>query len=334
MLKRVIYSIFLFALFTNAFSQTKIGGAIGPSDANAFLEIGDATGATKGLLLPRVDLSRTDSPSPLGAHVKGMLVYNKTTNGTSAPNVSEGIYYNDGTKWLKIIDSSTPLNTTNPSTGLSNADNGLSVSGGNTAQLGGALIKPTTISTSLANTLTIAGLQLGDKSDGLIVANADGVLRKISFNELISNLEATNGLEYDAATRKLSLGGALTKPTVITTTATNTLAIQGLQSGTTADNVVVADAATGVLKTVPASSFNAGGNDRLVKVYKAIDGQMTFSTPISISNLQKVQVYRNGVEVNFKASGTNQITLDFSSYDNDGINSCFAGDEIKVCQWQ
>lgn len=223
-MRKIIAAIFICVVFSHLHSQTKIGGVIGPSDANAYLELGDAVNGKRGMLLPRVNLNLTTSPAPLTSHVKGMLVYNKTTNGNNVPNVSEGIYYNDGTQWIKIIDITF-------TSSLTNASNGLSKSGANTVQLGGSLIKPTTITASSANTLSIAGLQPGSKSDSLIVSDPSGVLRKISFNELIQNLNATNGLIYDPATHTISFGGSLTRPTTINTNATNTFSITGLQTG-------------------------------------------------------------------------------------------------------
>jgi len=66
-------------------------------------------------------------------------------------------------------------------------------------------------------------------------------------------LTADNGLAITA--NKVQLGGSLTKATALTTTATNTLAIEGLQTGAATDNIVVADATSGVLKTVTGSSM-------------------------------------------------------------------------------
>ncbi|AWG25778.1 hypothetical protein [Flavobacterium kingsejongi] len=59
-------------------------------------------------------------------------------------------------------------------------------------------------------------------------------------------VNANNGLSV--ATGNVQLGGALTKATTVTATATNTLAVAGLQTGTTADKIVVADATSGVLR--------------------------------------------------------------------------------------
>lgn len=92
----------------NLHAQVTIGSNAEPN-ANAVLDL--VSGTNKGLLMPRVALTRTDEPAPLSAHVAGMTVYN---TGTSAPGVpinnyvSPGFYYNDGTKWVRL-----PLGATN-----------------------------------------------------------------------------------------------------------------------------------------------------------------------------------------------------------------------------
>ncbi|MBF4466897.1 hypothetical protein [Flavobacterium sp. LC2016-12] len=72
------------------------------------------------------------------------------------------------------------------------------------------------------------------------------------------NTGANNGLTTNNG--YIQLGGALTQPSVLTTTPAFTLAIQGLQAGAPADNVLVSDG-NGVLKYIPQSSF--GGADNL-----------------------------------------------------------------------
>jgi hypothetical protein len=320
----------LFLLLTlimpNIFSQTKLGGTVGPSDPNAYFELGDATTGSKGLLLPRVNLSLTTSPSPLSANVKGMVVYNKNIAGNGATGVTEGIYYNDGTLWIKLIDA-----ISLPQAALTKADNGLSVNNGS-VQLGGTLRQSTTVTTSATNTLTINGLQTGAPTDSLIATDTSGALRKISFDELIQNLNATSGLTYNAASRTLTLGGTLQQPTTLNTSAINTLSIKGLADGTIDDHILVADTLTGVMKKLPASALIPV---RKTETLTANDGETTFPTPFAISSLDKLQVFRNGVEVNFLASiGSKNITIDFSKFADDKINACFAGDEIKIYQWK
>jgi len=61
----------------------------------------DMQSANRGLLLPRVLLTATTNPAPLTAHTGGMTVYNLATTA----DVTPGLYYNDGTKWNKINNS-------------------------------------------------------------------------------------------------------------------------------------------------------------------------------------------------------------------------------------
>lgn len=94
-MKKHYISILLFLISFMSFSQVKIGGTDNIPNENAMLEID----GNKGLLLPRLELTSTSESTPLSAHVPGMTVYNTATAG----NVTPGFYYNDGTKWIKMI---------------------------------------------------------------------------------------------------------------------------------------------------------------------------------------------------------------------------------------
>lgn len=58
-----------------------------------------------GFLPVRLSLVSTTSASPLSQHVKGMMVYNTTNNAT----LSEGLYLNNGTEWLRLSTLDTPI---------------------------------------------------------------------------------------------------------------------------------------------------------------------------------------------------------------------------------
>ncbi|MEI3788256.1 MULTISPECIES: hypothetical protein [unclassified Chryseobacterium] len=68
-------------------------------NVNAGLELG---ANNKGFLPNRVALTATNLAAPLTAHVQGMVIYNTATAGTSPNNVTPGLYYNDGTKWVHL----------------------------------------------------------------------------------------------------------------------------------------------------------------------------------------------------------------------------------------
>lgn len=104
----------LTTLTTSLFAQVKVGDNPTTINSNAALEI---ESTNKGVRLPRLPLTATNVASPLSAHVQGMMVYNTATAGPAPFNVMPGIYYNDGTKWLKLdtIDGTfTFLTASNP----------------------------------------------------------------------------------------------------------------------------------------------------------------------------------------------------------------------------
>ncbi len=105
-------SLLLSASFYCVKAQVTIGSNVIP-DANALLDLknqSDVNASTKGLLLPRVQLTATDKFAPLSAHVMGMVVYNTATAGTAPNNVTPGYYYNNGAKWIRLADASSPDN--------------------------------------------------------------------------------------------------------------------------------------------------------------------------------------------------------------------------------
>ena len=85
----------MFLASTDLVAQVKIGNNPMVINSNAVL---DVESATKGILFPRLALTATANPAPLAAHVAGMQVYNTATGA----DVDPGIYYNDGTKWIRI----------------------------------------------------------------------------------------------------------------------------------------------------------------------------------------------------------------------------------------
>jgi len=90
-----------------------------------------------------------------------------------------------------------------------------------------------------------------------VVVNPDGTFTYTDENgdmtdiDILSFLVVNNGLTKTDNT--IQLGGELIQPTTITAGATNTLAVDGLQTGAYTDNLVVAHPATGVLKQMKAA---------------------------------------------------------------------------------
>jgi len=71
-----------------------------PVTNSAALEI---SATNKGVLVPRVALTATNSNLPVGASiVASLLVYNTATAGTAPYDVIPGFYYWEGTQWVRI----------------------------------------------------------------------------------------------------------------------------------------------------------------------------------------------------------------------------------------
>jgi hypothetical protein len=136
----------------------------------------------------------------------------------------------------------------------------------------------------LALTNATAATPLSEHVAGMIVYNtstANGLTAGFYYNDgakwigisqstATGLLTAENGLSNDAGV--VSLGGNLTKPTTLNTTAINTLAIKGLVEGSSAQgDFVIIDKTTGALKTIPSSVID----EKLTANPKIISGSKT-----------------------------------------------------------
>jgi hypothetical protein len=92
-----IYTSSLLIIFFSLSVTAQVGIGNTNPNANSLLEVGNGNDS-QGILLPRVALTNTTSPSPLTTDVAGMIVYNKNTAG----DVTPGFYYNDGTDWVRL----------------------------------------------------------------------------------------------------------------------------------------------------------------------------------------------------------------------------------------
>ncbi|MBS1643536.1 MAG: hypothetical protein JST36_00725, partial [Bacteroidetes bacterium] len=130
------------------------------------------------------------------------------------------------------------------------ADNGTSVGTGANAGkvvLGGALNTPTTVTTDATNTLTIAGLQAGAGTDG-IVTNAGGVLKNMSS---LTNAQVDDNLTINGGTINNSPIGATTASTGKFTTIEGTM----LPNASASTDIVTSNG--GALETRTLASFSS-----------------------------------------------------------------------------
>jgi len=108
MKKIYAFTVMLFIFFTNSIAQGNVGIGTNSPDNSAKLEISTASDPAadkKGLLIPNVALTATNSAAHVVSPATSLLVYNTATAGTAPNNVSPGYYYWDGTKWVRMVNS-------------------------------------------------------------------------------------------------------------------------------------------------------------------------------------------------------------------------------------
>ena len=141
---------------------------------------------------------------------------------------------------------------------LITADNGITKTLNN-FQLGGSLVKPTTITATGVNTLSIPGLVNNPSATYIVsIDNATGLLTKSPLSTIVPpNITADNGLTKTGA--NVQLGGSLIIPTTITTGPTNTLTFAGLSTNTIPTYLLTQNGFNVTTRTL-ASSFITADN--------------------------------------------------------------------------
>ncbi len=190
---------------TTANAQMRVGGNMRPDDG-AILDLNPTGGSgvsDRGILLPRVQLVATDNTAPLknsqggalATHPKGMYVYNVAAAGTGATAVTEGIYYNDGTQWVKVLASGNISMDDLPTTFITNLGDELLLSSAFVTNLGDSIML------YIAENLNSTTINLGDTiiqnmfyDDSKLQILIDSLLSKTNaidtiFNETISKEE-------------------------------------------------------------------------------------------------------------------------------------------------
>lgn len=92
-----ICTLLLILISTVITAQVGIG--TNTPNTDAALEVNSTN---KGVLITKVNLMSSVLATPLSNHVKGMIVYNMNINGSGNTAVSDGFYYNNGAKWMKL----------------------------------------------------------------------------------------------------------------------------------------------------------------------------------------------------------------------------------------
>ncbi len=248
-------------------AQVKIGVTAGAANPNAMLEI-EAT--NKGLLLPRLSLVATTSAAPLTSFVKGMLVYDTAT----VNDITPGMYYCDGVKWIKVNSGSTTGGTVT-------ATNAWNLTG----NLG------TDPNTNFLGTT--------DNKDVVFKTNS---LERVRFTK-----DGWVGIGTVTPKAALEIKGQL---------IIDTLAFGDIYT----DRVLVSDA-QGKVKAVSPAVFAPSVQKKLLLA--AYTGQTNFTTPATITDADKIMLYRNGVLIAFNVLNSNTIVSEIA---------CSQYDEIRIVQ--
>ncbi|WP_108425278.1 hypothetical protein [Flagellimonas amoyensis] len=288
-------------------AQVKIGDNLQTIDVASLLEL---ESTSKTLVLTRVTQTQMNAITPL----HGALVYNTDVNC---------VFVFDGVIWENLCNAGITVTTS------------VMAPAGN--QIGDMWIDANSDMVSVWNGTAFVPMSSNPKSGNgspMAVTNANpgdmyvdrttGDLFTFDGSQWIiqgNGVLATNGLT-ETSTNNIELGGTLTKPTLIETDNTHTLALTGLSvDDDSSDMLVTVDGSTGVLGSTPKSSLV----QRQESITVASNGQNQFVTPMVITDADKIDVYRNGVKIGFSIVNGNTIELDANA-------TCFQNDEVRIVQ--
>ena len=305
---KISIAILLLAFPFLMLSQVKIGDNPSLIDVNSILEL---ESNNKALVITRLNNLEMNALIPL----HGALVYNTD---------AQCVFVFDGSIWKNLCDepnisiaSTSPTNNNIGDFWFNNSNNIVSI-------WNGTQWLPININPKRGNgapSLSIPNTLAGD----IYVDQITGNLFTYNGTTWISvnqSVNVNNGLSV--MSNIIQLGGTLIQPTIITTDTVNTLAIEGLQDATldaSLNSIVVVDNTSGELKKISTSSLVE--QEQVVLI--AIDGQSQFNTPLPFTDIDKLDVYRNGARIAFTMINTTTIQVETEAI-------CYEGDEIRIVQ--
>ena len=214
--------------------------------------------ATLGLALPRVNLRNSNDAFPLVAHIKGMTVYNMSTTG----DVTQGLYINNGEKWLRQFDGNIPVTSDKDSivgneVTNATAGGGLSRSGTGTASSPYTLgIANSGVATSMIADNAVTSAKI---ADGTIVAS-DLSAMGATEGQVMKWIGSSWQPSVDMGITDVTAGGGLLRDGAGTTVSPYTLGIanNGVTTSMIADDAVTsAKIADGTIAASDLSSMGA-----------------------------------------------------------------------------
>ncbi len=227
--KKIFFALIMCSLAVFAKAQVKIGGSnTGVVNPNAVLEL---ESANRGFLLPRLALVSTNNPFPLSSFTAGILVYDTATAGDITP----GLYYSDGMKWIKVNGTITPVPGVGWSlTGNAGTDPDLHFLGtmdskdlvfktNNTEQLRltkdgwlGIGTNAPKAALHIKGQLIIDTLQVGNlQTDSVLVADASGRVKAVSASSMASTIKKATITITNPGLANLSTPATITDPAKI-----------------------------------------------------------------------------------------------------------------------
>ena len=109
---KIAFSLFVLSGSFSAVNAQKVGISADANftpDASAMLHV---SSTTKGLLIPNVALTATNSAGPISSPATSLMVYNTATAGTAPYNVTPGFYYYNGSAWVAVSGPGTSISGT------------------------------------------------------------------------------------------------------------------------------------------------------------------------------------------------------------------------------
>ncbi|CAM1333035.1 hypothetical protein [Tenacibaculum aestuariivivum] len=294
------------------YAQVKIGENPSVIHLNSILEL---ESSDKALVISRMTTNEMNAMQPL----KGALIFNTNENC---------VFVYDGTLWKNLCNTTKGINVT--TTNSAPVNNNLGDFWINNS------LKNTTSIWDGTNWISIDNNPKKGNGTPTITNNPNPIAGELYIDSSTGNIYAYNGTNWVASNTKptanngllinsnntIQLGGELIKPTIIKTSPVNTLAITNLEDGdVTQDEIVTVNKTTGQLKKVTATNLFREEVTQLI----ASDGQLTFNGLTLYSN-DKVNVYRNGVRVDFVIINNTTIQIEADAI-------CYQGDQIKIVQF-
>lgn len=113
-MKHLLVGLFFLSTCTLQAQNVSINTTGAPPDASAQL---DVQATNKGLLIPRVALTATNTALPVSSPVVSLLVFNTASAGTGSTAVLPGYYYWGGGEWIRLTKEQAWVNGGNALSG-------------------------------------------------------------------------------------------------------------------------------------------------------------------------------------------------------------------------